>query len=160
MFMTIDHFPGSPFLRFSNPNYGPFGFFTAALGFVLLSGFVSGFVYEGSRVHDGFGAITRRVGARVRALYVTQLVLYATLAVAVVTGLPHVGRWDLDVYGDDPWKALLLSVSMLYEPGYLGLLPMYCLFLLATPVLIWQFERGRLPTFSLPAGSCGSPPGY
>ncbi len=142
--MTIDHFPGSPFVRFSNPGYGPFGFFTAALGFVLLSGFVSGFVYEESRVRDGFGAMTRRVVARVRALYVTQLVLYTTLAIAVVAGLPGVGRWNLDVYGHDPWKGLLLSLSMLYEPGYLGLLPMYCAFLLATPFLIWQFDRGRL----------------
>lgn len=145
VFMTIDHFPGSPFVRFSNAKYGPFGFFTAALGFVLLSGFASGFVYEGSRVRDGFGAMTRRVGARVRALYATQLVLYATLAIAVMAGFPGVGRWNLDVYGDHPWKALLLSVSMLYEPAYLGLLPMYCVFLVATPFLIWQFDRGRLP---------------
>jgi hypothetical protein len=78
VFMTVDHFPGSPFVRFSNPYFGPFGFFTAALGFVLLSGFVSGFVYEGCRVRDGFGAMTQRVVVRVGALYVTQLVLYAT----------------------------------------------------------------------------------
>src|SRR6476661_6928075 len=110
VFMTVDHFPGSPFVRFSNPYFGPFGFFTAALGFVLLSGFVSGFVYEGSRVRDGFGAMTQRVVVRVGALYVTQLVLYATLAMAVVAGFPDVGRWNLDLYGDHPWKALLLSV--------------------------------------------------
>jgi hypothetical protein len=143
--MTVDHLPAGPFARFSNPIYGPFGFFTAALGFVLLSGFISGFVYEGSRLRDGFGAMTWRVLARVRAIYMAQLALCATLVIAVVVGLPGVGAWHLNLYSDDRWKGLLLSVSMLYEPGYLGILPMYCLFLLATPFLIWQFDRGRLP---------------
>ncbi|NYD40812.1 hypothetical protein BJZ21_000895 [Nocardioides panaciterrulae] len=151
--MTVDHLPGSPFARFSNPNYGPFGFFTAAQGFVLISGFVSGFVYEESRVRDGFGAMTRRVFARVRVLYVTQLVLYATLAVAVVAGLPGVSGWNLDVYVHEPWKGVFLTASLLYEPAYLGILPMYCMFLLATPFLIWQFARGRL-AYVLAASAC------
>jgi hypothetical protein len=144
VFMTVDHFPGSPFLRFSNPYYGPFGFFTAALGFIFLSGLVAGFVYEDHRVRYGFRSLIRRILRRVRALYVTQIVLVLALVVAVRLNLPGVDRWHLDVLDTDPLKGLLLGVSMLYEPGYLGILPMYCLFLLLTPILIRQFQKGRL----------------
>ena len=52
--MTVDHLPGSPIYRFSNPVSGPFGFFTAALGFIFLSGFVAGNVYEEDRRRKRF----------------------------------------------------------------------------------------------------------
>jgi hypothetical protein len=32
---------------------------------------------------------------------------------------------------------------LLYEPGYLGILPMYCFFLLLTPIALWQFQKGN-----------------
>ena len=35
--MTADHLPENLLARFSNGTYGPFGFFTAASGFVFLS---------------------------------------------------------------------------------------------------------------------------
>ena len=145
VFMTVDHLPWSPFLRFSNANYGPFGFFTAALGFVFLSGFVAGLVYDRHLNCYGFRSTTYRILRRVRALYITQIALCVTLVLAVTLDLPGVGRWHLDLLGSDPWKGLLFGAAMLYEPGYLGILPMYCLFLLLTPVLLWHFQKGRLP---------------
>jgi hypothetical protein len=143
VFMTLDHFPGNPLRRFSNPNFGLFGFFTAALGFVFLSGLISGRVYERSRVTAGFRSMTARVLRRVRAIYATQVLLYAALALGVALALPGADRWSLDAFQHDPLRGALLSFSLLYEPGYLGILPMYCLFLLATPLLLWQFDRGR-----------------
>ena len=141
--MTVDHFPANPLLRISNSNFGLFGFFTAALGFVFLSGYISGRVYEESRARFGFGSMTARIMRRVRALYVTQGILYVVLAVAIALGLTGAGRWNLDLFENDPLTGVLFSFSLLYEPGYLGILPMYCLFLLATPALLWQFQRGR-----------------
>ena len=150
--MTVDHFPGNPLRRFSNPNFGLFGFFTAALGFVFLSGLISGRVYERSRVTVGFRSMAARVLRRARALYVTQVVLYLALAAAVALALPGVDRWGLDLFEHDPLREAALSFSLLYEPGYLGILPMYCLFLVATPALLWQFGRGR--AWAVLAGSC------
>jgi hypothetical protein len=143
-FMTLDHFPGNPVSRLSNANYGPFGFFTAALGFVFISGLVAGWVYEGRRVRTGARLMTLSALRRVRALYVTQMALCVGLAVAVALNLRGVDRWHLDAFESSPWRGLVLSGSLLYEPGYLGILPMYCLFLTVTPVLIWQFARGNL----------------
>ena len=144
VFMTADHFPANPFSRLSNPTYCPFGFFTAALGFVLLSGLVAGWVYEARRVRYGGRAMTYAALRRFRAVYVTQLVLCAALAAAVALHLRGVERWHVDVFESSPLKGLAYSASLLYEPEYLGLLPMYCLFLLLTPVVIWQLAKGNV----------------
>lgn len=143
VFMTVDHLPDNPFGRVSNAFYGPFGFFTAALGFVFLSGLVAGLVYDKHRVNHGARSMTGRVLRRIRALYVTQMILLLTLAAALALHLHGVGRWDLATLSDAPWKGLGLGAVLLYEPGYLGILPMYCFFLALTPIILWQFQRGN-----------------
>jgi len=144
VFMTVDHLPGNLFSRFSNPSFGPFGFFSAAPGFVLLSGLVAGFVYERHRVRHGTASMVRRVLRRIRDLYATQMILYAAVFVAVAFDLPGVARWDLDLFSIGHWKALLLGAVLLYEPGYFGILPMYCFFLALTPIVLWRLQRGNL----------------
>jgi hypothetical protein len=141
--MTMDHFPGDPLARFSNPSYGPFGFFTAALGFVFLSGLVGGLVYEGHRVSHGTRSMVRRVLRRTRDLYITQMAIFLVLIAALMVDHSDVGRWHLDLISADPWRGLAFGSFLLYEPGYLGILPMYCFFLLLTPAVLWQFRRGN-----------------
>lgn len=144
VFMTVDHFPGNPLIRFSNPYFGLFGFFTVALGFVFISGLVAGFVYDAYRTRHGMPAMIRRITRRAFALYVTQIVMISILLVAVTVNLRGVGRWHLELLGADPWKGLSLGASLLYEPDYLAILPMYVFFLLLTPLVLWQFGRGHL----------------
>jgi hypothetical protein len=143
LFMTVDHLPGNVFGRISNPTYGPFGFFTAAPGFVFLSGITAGLVYERHRAIHGNASMYQRVLRRIRALYLTQLLLYFTLLAAVIVGFPGVAQWHLDLFGKSLSKAVLFGASLLYEPGYLGLLPMYCLFLALTPIVLWQLQKGN-----------------
>jgi hypothetical protein len=143
LFMTVDHLPRNIFGRISNPTYGPFGFFTAAPGFVFLSGITAGLVYERHRAIHGNASMYHRVLLRIRALYLTQLLLYFTLLAAVLVGFPGVAEWHLDLFGKSLSKAVLFGASLLYEPGYLGLLPMYCLFLALTPVVLWQLQKGN-----------------
>ena len=144
VFMTVDHFRDHPVARFSNPTYGPFGFFTAALGFVFLSGLVSGWAYEGRRMRFGGRAMTCSALRRVRAVYLTQLVLCIALAAVVALHVRGVERWHLAVDESSPWRGLVYSASLLYEPTYLGILPMYCLFLLVTPIVVSQLAKGNL----------------
>ena len=49
------------------------------------------------------------------------------------------------VYGRDAgfWAAIVLGTSLLYQPGLLDLLPMYCAFVLLLPVVIRALEAGR-----------------
>jgi hypothetical protein len=143
VFMTADHLPGNPFFRFSNPYFGPFGFFTAALGFVFLSGLVAGLVYERHRVVHGARSMTRRILRRVRDLYVAQMVIFLALVVALTLHLSGGARWHLEAISATPWKGLFFGSFLLYEPGYLGIMPMYCMFLLSTPLVLWQFRKGN-----------------
>jgi hypothetical protein len=141
--MTVDHLPGSPISRFTNPYLGLPGFFTAALGFVFLSGFVSGLVYDRELAVSGRSGMLRRVLRRIRALYVTQMLLFAALLVAVALHVRGFSDWHLDLFDTDPWRGLVLSGALLYEPDYLGILPMYVLFLLLTPAVLLLFGRKR-----------------
>jgi len=152
--MTIDHVPSNPVYRFSNPQYAFVGFFTAALGFVFLSGVVVGLVYDKDRVLNGMGSMFRRVLCRMRAIYFTQILMWVVVFAAVELHLRGVARCHLDLLGDAPWKAVVFSATLLYEPQYFGLLPMYLLFLLLTPIILWQFGKGNVaPVLALSAAT-------
>ena len=85
--MTLDHLPDHVFSRFSNAQFGPFGFFTAASLFVFLSGIVSARSYGRTCEQAGWGATWRRVGRRMLQLYAANTaVLLLLLAGAVLFG--------------------------------------------------------------------------
>lgn len=143
--MTMDHLPANLLRRFSNPEYGPFGFFTAASGFVFLSGLVSGMVYERYGQRYSPQAMVRQVWRRCRAVYCTHIALYCTLLAMVVLHVPGSSAWHLDLFSTHPWRALWLGITLLHEPSFLGILPMYCVFLALTPLVLWAMRGGYLP---------------
>jgi len=142
--MTVDHFPSSPLHRFSNPYFGPFGFFTATVGFVFLSGLVAGRVYERERIVAGTRSMVRRVAYRARALYGTQMLVFLGLVAAIELHLRGSGRWDMSLLTSDPWEGIAYGATLLYEPWYLGILPIYILFLVLTPIVLLQFDKGNV----------------
>ena len=142
--MTVDHFPSSPLHRFSNPYFGPLGFFTATVGFVFLSGLVAGRVYERERIVAGTRSMVRRVAYRARALYVTQMLVFLGLVAAIELHLRGSGRWDMSLLSTHPWEGIAYGATLLYEPWYLGILPIYILFLLLTPIVLLQFDKGNV----------------
>jgi hypothetical protein len=142
--MTADHLPENLLRRFSNTMYGPFGFFTAAAGFVFLSGLVAGVVYERYWQIYSPRAMMRRVWRRLRAIYLTHLALYAALLIMVVVHVPGSSTWHLDLFSKNPQKAVWLGVSLLHEPKLLSILPMYCFFLALTPILLRELRLGNV----------------
>jgi hypothetical protein len=143
--MTIDHCPQNPFLRFSNTYFGPFGFFTSASGFVFLSGWVVGRVYGKHRERYGDTSLNRRIWGRMGKLYLAQWIL---ILVTGVIGPPialHFGVAPVLAFDQiHTWKALLMAGTLLYQPDYMGVLPMYLLFLLLTPLLLRQLQTGHV----------------
>jgi hypothetical protein len=141
--MTVDHFPSSPLHRFSNTYFGPLGFFTATVGFVFLSGLVAGRVYERERIVAGTRSMVRRVMYRARALYVTQVLVFLGLVAAIELHVRGTARWDMSLLDMNPWKGIAYGATLLYEPWYLGILPIYMLFLASTPIVLLQFDKGN-----------------
>jgi hypothetical protein len=136
--MTIDHLPHSPFSRFSNIHFGPFGFFTAASAFVFISGFVAARAYGRTYLECGPRDTCRRALLRMAHLYLVNTGLLLALLGCLALGLASGPFWSRSfaAFYADPWTTLVRGLVLSYTPGATSILPMYLLFLLlVTPAL-------------------------
>lgn len=138
--IAIDHVGGP--LR--NLTWQTFGFVSAAEGFIFLSGFVSGLVY--GRV-DASGALVRHRAAYRRSLTIyLHHVAVLLLVLALAWAVPAFGaRWQswLGLPYESVPRTLLLQMLLVGTPHFMGVLPLYVLFLAATPVTVWLARTGR-----------------
>jgi hypothetical protein len=88
--------------------------------------------------------MTHRVGRRFRVIYLTHIALYCIILVMVVLRMPGSSTWHLSLFSEHPWKALWLGVSLLHEPNFLAILPMYCFFLALMPLLLSALRMGNV----------------
>lgn len=134
--MALTHLP----TRLSDPFGQPFGFVSAAEGFVFLSAYMAGEVY--TRRHHREGEVEMKSAFRRRAfkLYVVQvaLLVFAFSVIAIAGVLAHQPAVTdlLDFYLQRPFTAFAASLLLLYNPPLLDILPMYVMFMLLSPVLL------------------------
>ena len=141
--MTTTHVPS----RLTDPVGQPFGFVSAAEGFVLLSAFVSGLVY--ARIGHASGTLAMRRAFWHRALTVymcqaaTLLFLFTVItALSLRIDQPVVHKL-LGYYVAHPREGFVYSLLLVYQPALLDILPMYILFMLLSPwVMAWGMARG------------------
>jgi hypothetical protein len=139
--MTVTHLP----TQFSSPLGQPFGFVSAAEGFVLLSGLMAGLVYSGRAVKGGPDELRGAFFKRAATVYASQLTLmfFLLTLVALLGALadqPAINNL-LGYYRERPLAAVIGGVLLLYAPPLLDILPMYVLFLLLSPVLLLHAQR-------------------
>jgi hypothetical protein len=145
--MTITHVP----TRLTDPVGQPFGFVSAAEGFVLLSSFVCGLVYSRVGYTQGVVVMRRAFCQRALKIYTIQAALLLFLF-TVITALglkvdhPEI-REMVKYYLAHPHDALAYSLLLVYQPAFLDILPMYILFMLVSPwVIAFAMRRGwQLP---------------
>ncbi len=141
--MTLTHMP----TRFADPAGQPFGFVSAAEGFVFLSAFMAGWVYSELARRRGQLAMWRAFEWRALKIYLCQaaLLLFLFMVIArlgIKVEQPAVTNL-ISFYLDDPWLAGRAALVMLYNPPLLDILPMYVLFMLLSPfVLTHAMRRG------------------
>jgi hypothetical protein len=145
--MLVDHmpivFPGVfPFL---SAVFAPFGYVDVAEGFVFLSGFVTALVYTRVGRQQGERALSRKALIRARDIYLCYVLAVVTLVALAKDVRPEALEWGLWAnLVDMSLPAAALNVAaLLYQPTFLEILPMYSLFLLATPLILHQLEKGR-----------------
>jgi hypothetical protein len=140
--MTLTHIP----TRFADPLGQPLGFVSAAEGFVLLSGFVAGMVYTQRQRRDGDEAMREAFVQRAVKLYAVQVsLLLFVLSVVTLLGLMRQEGAVTDLVSwflEHPLTALISGLLLIYNPPLLDILPMYVLFMLASPLLLWHGARG------------------
>jgi hypothetical protein len=135
----INHVPGTIYETFTNRN---FGFSDAAEAFVFMSGMAAGLAYSnGFRTGNLWLAIAK-VWARARQLYfvhitITMLCLAMFSAAALWFGLPEVMHKNniTPIYGQ-PLSTLVGIPLLMHQLGYLNILPLYTVLLLATPLFL------------------------
>lgn len=131
--MTLGHFP-NPLARFTEYT---FGYASAPDGFVFLSGLVSAWVYQRIREKRGDAAMRSKVLRRSGQIYGTHLALFSLgILFALFSGMQ-------DVRSLHPVRTFALGSLLLYQGGFDKILPMYCVFLVFTPVVLKQFAKGR-----------------
>ncbi|WCM94640.1 OpgC domain-containing protein [Acidovorax sp. NCPPB 2350] len=150
--MTVTHLP----TRFTLPLGQPLGFVSAAEGFVLLSAYMAGLVY-------GRVAVTRGIPEMRRAFWRRALKIYACQAATLLflfTIITFIGlRVDepaikglLTFYLLKPLEALVGGLLLVYEPPLLDILPLYVLFMLASPwAMTHALRRGWAPLLGVSA---------
>lgn len=137
--MLSTHLP----TNFAIPTTQPFGFVSAAEGFVMLSGYVAGLVYTRRSMRDGMAAMHKAFLRRAVVVYGCQaaslLFLFTVIAVLGLT-LPQPSVQHLMwFYLQKPVTAFWASVFLIYNPPLLDILPVYIIFMLLSP---WMLARG------------------
>lgn len=134
--MTLTHLP----TRLSNPTGQPFGFVSAAEGFVMLSAFMAGMVYTARERREGAEAMRGAFFKRALKIYACQIALLIFLmTVVAVMGLLAGQEAVINLIGfylDQPLAALFSGMLLIYAPPLLDILPIYIVFMLASPVLL------------------------
>jgi hypothetical protein len=137
--MTLTHMP----TMYSLPSGQPFGFVSAAEGFVFLSAFMAGRVYGKRARRDGMASMQTAFHQRARKLYLCQLGLLL-LAFTLIAWLGVHNRQGgvtglLEFFFMDPQAAVAGAALLLHNPPLLDILPLYILMMLASP---WLLRRG------------------
>lgn len=134
--MNFTHLP----TRFAEPAGQPFGYVSAAEGFVLLSAFTVGLVYSERARRGGIPAMRQACLRRAFKLYLCQAALLLFLfTIIALLGLkidqPAVKNL-MSFYLQEPRTALWAGLLLIYNPPLLDILPVYIVFMLASPWLL------------------------
>jgi hypothetical protein len=150
--MTLTHLP----TRLTTPLGQPFGFVSAAEGFVLLSAYMAGLVYGRLAWRKSVVEMERAFWKRALKVYWCQAAtlgfLFTVIAfIGVKVEQPAVTDL-MSFYLQRPFVALISGLMLIYEPPLLDILPLYVLFMLVSPwVLALALRHGWWPVMATSA---------
>ncbi len=140
--MTVNHLPTQ--LRvFTDQSIG---IFSAAEGFVFLSGLLAGWVYTRKFQKTGPEGLLSASMGRAKTIYGWHIAAFITALVCVNLTERLTGTTSPTVpllFHEHPLLAMGLGIVLLHQPGLLDLLPMYCIFVLLLPIAIGGLQAGR-----------------
>ena len=150
--MTVTHVP-----TWFGAHLGqPFGFVSAAEGFVFLSAFLVGSVYSHMARKRGFPAMRKAALGRAAKVYAAHVALVLLLFFVLVPFAASHGAHAItdlaSFYVERPRVALVAALALGYNPPLLDILPMYVLFIAASPRMIeFGSRRGWGPLLAVSA---------
>jgi hypothetical protein len=139
LLMVVNHAP--TYLRMFTDQ--PIGFFSTAEGFVFVSAFLAGMLFQRRSEKQGFDAARAATVSRALRIYRAHLV---TLFFAFIVGgiflaeLPGMQNL-LYHYFQNPGAAVIAAFALIFQPPLMDILPMYILFSLLTPCAFWAAKH-------------------
>src|ERR1700751_709244 len=142
VWITLTHLP----TKLSTYVNQPFGFVSAAEGFIFLSALFTGSIYFRTAEQNSYGGMYRKLSMRTLQLYLYHVLLLSfvfLVAVPIAASGTRPGLHNLlDFYFDaGARRAVVDAVLLIYRPPLLDILPMYILFLALTPVALSASRR-------------------
>jgi hypothetical protein len=137
VWITLTHLP----TKLSTYVNQPFGFVSAAEGFIFLSALFTGSIYFRMAEQNSYGAMRRKLSMRTLQLYLYHVLLLSfvfLVAVPIAASGTRPGLHNLlDFYFDaGARRAVVDAMLLIYRPPLLDILPMYIIFLALTPVAL------------------------
>jgi hypothetical protein len=145
--LLVDHLPLllPQFFKLLSGAFEFLGFVSAAEGFVFVSGYISAIVFTRVRRESGVRAVWKKTTSRALTIYATYVVATALVVLLVQCGGTAQVSWG-------PWRHLFAEpfavaairiASLLWQPSFLEILPMYAVLIFAAPLVLGQLDRGR-----------------
>lgn len=144
----INHIPNNIVGLLSLKNLG---FCDFADVFVFVSGYIAAFVYARIMSERGFVAGAAKLLRRAWQIYAAHVFLLVFYVAIVGSGAlnygipPREGPWGMDynigVFRMEPVQTLLAGVSLQYMPVNMDILPLYVLFMVLFPLVLWSMLR-------------------
>lgn len=135
----INHVPGTVYENYTNRN---FGFSDAAEAFVFMSGMAAGLAYSARFQHGPLWLAVAKVWARARTLYFVQIAI-TIISLGIFAAAAHwfglyevLSRNNIAPLFRQPLETMIGIPLLTHQFGYLNILPLYAVLLLATPLLI------------------------
>lgn len=147
----INHVPGTAIEHLTNRN---FGFSDAAEAFVMISGISAALAYSDGMARGPLWPGVAKIWRRAWTLYLVHLFL-SFWAIAIVFATWRFGgsitlalKDNFQFLFSDPYGVLIGIPTLGHQFGYVNILPMYAVLLLATPVLLMAGSRWPLWTLA------------
>jgi len=134
--MAITHLP----TRYSTWLSQPFGFVSAAEGFVFLSAYMVGAIYTRRAMEDGVGAMRKALWRRTGLVWLCHvgmlLFLFTLIAKIGLRTDRRAIKNLISFYLEEPIDALWTGLLMIYNPPLLDILPMYVVYMVYSPLAL------------------------
>jgi len=135
--------------------YQPIGFISGLELLVFVSGLVTGIIYNPASLQKRQMSMWQRALFRAKDIYLMHMavvILLVIIALPFYDFLAQYFPWTTLLY-HDAWTRIALSGSLLNQPAFLGVLPMYLIFMFLIPFVMQQLEQGRVILVLLLSGS-------
>lgn len=143
----VNHIPGTIFENFTSRN---FGLSDAAEGFIFMSGCAIALAY-GKRMTVGVNLpIVWRAWQRSWKLYLVHLMTSVWAIAIAATAIVFMGADEafrhnsFNMLFDQPFEVIVGVAAMTHQFGYVNILPMYVVLMLAAPFLVRLGQRAPL----------------